>query len=272
VTSDSPLTFNHEGWALFRLNPHGRLQVTSLGDRVELTLVEGKVDATVTRQSLDDRFTVRVGNMRAAVHGTVFSIERRDHTMHVEVQQGSVAVGPVARLGTTEGWLVTAPSTGLFDLERAVRLSSRSTVSHPIVIEPARAFVEVQPDALEEVKPADTKVSAASRPQAKPKVEEARDPSLPEQLTPALAANTLRSLARQIEICHHNAVPKRTEGVTIRASTTVTIQVAPDGHVVFARFDPPLSPVAQLCASSAVQSASFPRARVESVLILPISM
>lgn len=278
VTHESALTFNHEGWALFRLHPGGRLQISRLDDRVELNLVQGGIDATIHKHSAEEVFTVRVGNLRAAVHGTVFSIERRDSTMHVEVHQGSVAVGPAARHGTTEGWLVTAPSSGLFDFERPDRLSTRSIVARPIVIEPMPGVAKVEPavaaaESMESEEAEQRKAAPAAQPQPKPSVEAVlENPSLPEKLTPSLAASTLQSLARQIQTCHHNAVPKRNDGVTIRASTTVTIHVAPDGHVVFARFDPPLSPAAQSCASKAVQSARFPAARVESQLTLPVSM
>jgi hypothetical protein len=94
--------------------------------------------------------------------------------------------------------------------------------------------------------------------------------SLPESLTKELASASLANIAREVESCYRRNMPRGNEGVTIHAQTTVNIRIAPDGHVVFARFDPPLAPEAQACASGVVQSATFPRARTESVLVLPL--
>jgi hypothetical protein len=268
VAQDRPVTFEHDGWARFRLGHPGRLQVLRMDDRVALHLIEGKVEADVTRQSIDEAVTVRVGNLRVAVHGTLFSVELRDGTMRVQVERGSVAVGPASR-GATEGWIVTGPSTGVFDLASSRRLHGLASVSDPISLvpppspstAPGSPRIEVEPDPDPKAPPRSTA----------PVVPLATAPSLPEALTADLAAATLQRIAQGVTACHRKAVPS-SDAVTIHAQTRISIRVAPDGHVAFARFDPPLSPRAQTCASDVVQRATFPRARVESVLELPLRL
>ncbi len=272
VAQDHPVAFEHAGWARFRLGHPGKLRVLRMDDRVDLHLVEGKLEADVTRlQGTKETVTVRAGNLRVSVHGTVFSVELRDGTLRVQVQRGSVAVGPASR-GVTEGWLVTGPSTGVFDLARNRRLHGFPSVSDPIFLVPPPA------PSTEPAPPPTVKgdVDLDPRPGIKPPsrpthLDPPAEPSLPEVLTTDLAAATLQRIAQDVTACYRNALP-RTDGVTIRAQTRISIRVAPDGHVAFARFDPPLSPRAQTCASSVVQRAAFPRARVESVLELPLRL
>ena len=275
VAKDHPVTFEHAGWARFRLSPPGRLRVLRMDDRVALHLLEGKVEADVTRQNIDEAVTVRAGNLRVSVHGTLFSVELREGTLHVQVERGSVAVGPASR-GVTEGWLVTGPSTGVFDLARSRRLHGFPSVSEPIslVPPPSPSTASASPKVEAEVEPAPDATAPARSPAPvdppapiSPSLPEA----LPETLTAVLAAATLQGIAQGVTACHRNAVPS-TDGVTIRVQTRISIRVAPDGHVTFARFDPPLSPRAQTCASGVVQGATFPRARVESVLELPLRL
>jgi hypothetical protein len=275
VAKDHPVTFEHAGWARFRLSHPGRLRVLRMDDRVALHLLEGKVEADVTRQNIDEAVTVRAGNLRVAVHGTLFSVELREGTLRVQVERGSVAVGPASR-GATEGWLVTGPSTGVFDLARSRRLHGFPSVSDPIslVPPPAPTTASASPKVETEVEPtSDPKAPSLSPAPVAPRapIAPSLPEALPEVLTADLAAATLRSITQGVTACHRNAVPS-TDGVTIRAQTRISIRVAPDGHVVFARFDPPLSPRAQTCASGVVQGATFPRARVESVLELPLRL
>lgn len=275
VASAEPVLVQHRDWARFRLTPNSRVAIERIDDRIDLRLIEGKVEAMVTKRGLEDIFTVRVDQMRVSVHGTVFSVARDGGIMHVHVQRGSVAVGPVRRNGSTEGWLVTAPSTGTFSIDDQVRLSVNSQVPAPISfpsLEPAESAVETIELAAEA--PAGTPAIARTEPARKPEHSGARaeEPVLPDTLTPSLAASTLASIASQVSDCYQRSLPVGDDSVTIHVQTTVHIRVAADGHVVFARFDPPLSPSAQACASAVVQSASFPKARDESQLTLPLSL
>lgn len=264
VTEHEPLTVEHGGWATIRLAPDSRVTVQRLDERVALALDEGKVEAEVNRRASHEIFTVDVDGLRVAVRGTVFSVERRGDAMRVDVERGTVAVVPIGS-GDAEGWLMKAPSTGTYSIEHETQLAMG-----PLTTEPPAD--RKQPDAAP---PALTATVGKSRPSgdgaAAPEVDSATE-SLPESLTSESASSVLASIASEVKRCHRDAVPSSQGGVTIRAQTTITIQVAPDGHVSFARFDPPLMPQAQRCASAVVQRAQFPRARTESALRLPLTM
>ena len=260
VTEDEPMTVEHEGWARFQLAPDSRVKVQRLDERVALDLIQGKVEAEVNRHANHEIFTVDVDGMRVAVRGTIFSVERHGDSMRVDVERGAVSVGPSGS-GAGESWLMESPLTGTYSLAGKAQLSvgpldtSAEPNSKVGLPEPAKSWQRPPSSAA-------VKADAAN-------VEE--EP-LPEMLTNQSASSVLAAIASQVEACHREAIPVSQDGVTVRVRTTITIRVAPDGHVVFARFDPPLVPKAQSCASGVVQQATFPAARKESVLQLPLHL
>ena len=259
VTEDEPMTVEHEGWARFQLAPDSRVKVQRLDERVALDLIHGKVEAEVNRHANHEIFTVDVDGMRVAVRGTVFSVERHGDSMRVDVERGAVSVGPSGS-GAGESWLMKAPLTGTYSLASKAQLSvgplDASSETDPEVGLPEPAKSWQRPPSI-----------AAANDAAK--VEE--EP-LPEMLTNQSASSVLATIASGVEACHREAIPVSQDGVTVHARTTITIRVASDGHVVFARFDPPLVPKAQSCASGVVQQATFPAARKESILQLPLHL
>lgn len=273
VTEEVAVTIEHEGWAKFRVAADSCVRVQRLDDRVALNLIKGKVDAQVTKRGGEEIFTVLVDGMRVAVRGTIFSVERSGDTLRVEVTRGAVAVGP-ASPGTTEGWLVSAPSAGTFSLREHVRLSSEPLVPSPRVFEePSKPEVAVagEPEPTPRPELEQPKVAATKLP-APPETDDQPSAPVPEMLTAELAAVPLAEIKRLVTACYRDSLPKDNEGVTVHAHTTLNIRVAPDGHVAFARFDPPLAPKAQSCASGVVQQARFPEARTESALVLALNL
>ena len=274
LADGADMIVQHRGWATWRVTSGSRVRVLSRGDTVALELLEGRVEASVVPQPRVDAFTVRAGNTRVAVHGTVFAVERHDASITVSVERGSVAVGPATRSNVTEGWLVVAPGQATFSTDGAK--SARYAVNPPAPI--ARLDGHSDPAGDEGIAADPADVSAApdeeaadpappTRPHVTPPI---KDASLPEMLTPALAAGTLGSLRQQIETCYRGSAPPSTSDVTRRVQTTVRITVAPDGHVLFGVFDPPLTPRAQVCASGVVAAAKFPKSRVESNQVLEL--
>ena len=297
VTGGFPVTLDHDDWARFRLSPRGRYYVLTMDDRVSFHLIEGKIEADVQRHKaknakhggvengvaddgvVEESVVVRAQNLEVAVRGTLFSVEIRDGKVHVQVQRGAVTVRPVLEQSTAshtgsiamDSWLVEGPSTSVFDGNLARRIAE-----YPSVLDPISLDVSSNPDREPQQQPAsavgnqepERSVPSRFQPMSASKP---REPiSLPAVLTSELAGPTLRDIAQGVTECHRAAVPPRVDGVTIQAQTRIFIRVAPDGHVVFARFEPPLSPKAQVCASSIVQDASFPRALAESALELPL--
>ncbi|PIE05875.1 MAG: hypothetical protein CSA75_02460 [Sorangium cellulosum] len=295
VSGEVPVVIQHKDWSRFRLAPHSRVAIVRLDNRVELNLLEGKVEAEVVRRGTADVFSIRVDRMRVSVHGTLFSVARQDDELRVEVQRGSVAVGPAKRYGSTEGWLVTGPSVGTFSLANRTRLSTSAIVSEPISLEASLASTE--PSTEKSSTGSDLKTATGARAERLAKAvhqgelavkaagdtNQGRPPKstkddfgdavgLPKTLTKQLASPVLSSIRDGVTACYQDARPLQDSGVVVHAHTNIKIRVAPDGHVVFARFDPPLAPTAQACASRLVESARFPRARGESVLTLSLRM
>lgn len=266
VATHEPQAFVHEQWARFHLHAPGRLRVLRMDDRVSLHLLEGKLEVDVSRRDALEAVTIRAGNVRVAVHGTLFSVELREGVVQTQVQQGSVVVGPASR-GNTEGWLLIGPSTGYFDATIGQRVAGHSYVDQPLVLH--RSETPSSPPVMVQPTQPQRDLSAPS-PVASPKI---RPPQpLPNALDDHLAATTLQAIRQNITACYRRHLPSSNEGVTIHAQIHISIHVAPDGHVTFARFDPPLSPRAQSCASEAVQNAAFPSARESSVLELSMQL
>ncbi|MCU0694346.1 MAG: hypothetical protein MUF54_23405 [Polyangiaceae bacterium] len=114
--------------------------------------------------------------------------------------------------------------------------------------------------------PAASEPQSASRPSLP-----APPPPLPVRLDALLASGPVGHLVQSVRACYRDNTPAPT-GVTVRVETSIRIEVAPDGHVAFAHFDPPLAPKAQLCASAVVAHTQFPRAQLASTLNVPLTL
>ena len=293
VAGDRHYAFEHSDWARFRLSPEGRIRLMAAGDSVSMHLLEGKIEADVENQGANRTVSVQAGSLLVTVRGTLFSVEARSKGVQVQVERGAVEVKSVSEAG--EGWVVSGPSTRVFGLEPVRELENRSTVVDPISVD-SEPLSEVQGEEKKPPQPYVAKTApvalavpaaevvpeavgtAVPESAAKGEVRAllSRDSpypaasSLPGTLTPGLAAATLRQIAQEVTVCQRSAVPSKLDGVTITAQTKIVIRVAPDGHVIFARFDPPLQPKAQVCASGVVHGTMFPRTSGESMLELPL--
>ncbi len=271
VAHDTALSVHHDGWAHIRLAAHSRMRVNQLGDRVALDLIHGRIDARVDKHSHEQVFTVDVDGMRVAVRGTVFSVERHGGAMDVGVTRGAVEVGSTAA-SDSRSWLLTAPANRNFPINSlAARDEHRGKSSPGAENEENRH--EVRPES-ESAPPHAARPRRASAPDKGDSSDprELAAPSLPEALDEDSAAAALARIAAAVEACARQEMPDGNDQVTIHVYTTIRIRVAPDGHVAYARFEPPLAPKAQSCASAEVRRARFPRARTESFLSLPLSL
>lgn len=251
------------GPASFSLSPQSRARVEALSSRVVLRLEQGRLEARVTPQPGEERLVVRAGATQVAVHGTVFSVEMRDGEVFVDVTRGSVAVGPVSE-GPTERWLVVAPQQASFSLDGA-----RTARYRPLAAVPsAPVTTEAEPIAAATPENTEPAPQTVQPPKSEQATKAPAPAPLPDKLTPALVRRELASLRQQIERCYRQAAASAPAGVSVSVHTSVLMQVSPAGHVRYARFDPPMQPEAQVCASAAVSSATFPRAQHESTLTL----
>ena len=267
-----PASYEHGGWVSFTLPAGADLTVDRSDDRVVLSLLSGSVGVAVAPGQPAGSFVIVAGKTAVAVHGTRFHVVRRADCVLVQVEEGVVSVGEMSRTGPTARWLLGAHDQGTFSLDGARQASfsrwspwrqapvvaSQSPVASPV----AEAAAESSAESGNVAKP--------TRPHDDPTTHTAKlsaeEDSLPEQLTLALADPTISPMVASIHECYRSAASTLAPGVKVTVQSSLSITVAPDGHVVFARFDPPLKPDAQVCANGVVQNAKFPRAARQSQL------
>ncbi|HTN89019.1 MAG TPA: FecR family protein [Sorangium sp.] len=133
-TAAHSVSFNDVGSVRWTLLPNSRAVVRAVGTAGVghvIALERGSVRAdVVTRapeEGLVEAFAVEVDGTRVAVHGTLFTVTRLDGRVEVDVEHGTVAVGPAAYRGATTARLLVGPSRGTFSLDggRDARLLQR---------------------------------------------------------------------------------------------------------------------------------------------------
>ncbi|WP_438014661.1 FecR family protein [Sorangium sp. So ce315] len=133
-TAAHAVSFADVGSVRWTLLPDSRAVVRAVGAAGVghvIALERGSVRAdVVTRapeEGLVEAFAVEVDGTRVAVHGTRFTVTRLDGRVEVDVEHGTVAVGPAAYRGATTARLLVGPSRGTFSLDggRDARLLPR---------------------------------------------------------------------------------------------------------------------------------------------------
>ncbi|WP_437522861.1 FecR domain-containing protein [Sorangium sp. So ce726] len=278
-TEGHAVSFVDVGSVRWTLLPDSRAVVRAVGAAGVghvISLERGSVRAdVVTRapeEGLVEAFAVEVDGTRVAVHGTLFTVTRLEGRVEVDVEHGTVAVGPAAYRGATTAHLLVGPSRGTFSLDggREARLLDRpapqdgaAAVASP---EPAPAPAPSQPAvgarpsgggalapavvarAEEPAAPAVAEPTALLSPLATepppavaPPVPEAQEASGPPVLTPASVQSALSS-------CFARESAGGRSSVRRSIISTLHVSVRPDGSVAALRFNPPLRPALQACA------------------------
>lgn len=274
VTSDAPLTFRREGVVAFTLAPSSRITVRSVGDSrgvgTTVELDQGSIRAEVVprpaSEGLVEAFAVEVARTRVAVHGTAFSVGRNESGIVVDVEHGTVAVGPRGNAGVTTGHILVGPSRASFSLDggSTSRLLARdpAPIAPTIVVAataipaPAGSPALVAVDAQE---PAPSPLGvhlAAPTHLAVAAVEPPPAPSPPVAPVPAVAAPAALNevvISARLHECFERASlgdPTRAPNVSVVSTLHITLQA--DGSVRSAIFNPPLSPALMACAGGAI--------------------
>ncbi|WP_394836047.1 FecR family protein [Pendulispora rubella] len=222
------------------LEERSRVEVQHAQLPLVLTLTKGAVEAQVAPVDHGEAFAVDVDGVRVAVHGTHLRVSREGGHVAVDLTEGVVAVGPIPSAGLTEGTVVNAPAHVEFDaadVSGSFRLDRTPTsIRTPVPLGGHR------PD--------------ASRPQqlretlAREKTPDARSAST----TPA-PMKPEEIIAKGVRACVASQLREATVRVTV--SSKLSLKVAEDGSVYFARFNPPLAPEAQECASRIIYKTRF---------------
>lgn len=284
VTKDAPLTFRREGVVAFTLAPSSRITVRSAGDArgvgTTVELEQGAVHAEVTprpaAEGLVEAFAVEVARTRVAVHGTAFSVGRTEAGVLVDVEHGTVAVGPTGHVGVTTGHILVGPSRATFSLDggRTARFLTREPARPTQAVAAAAGINAPQPHAAmvavdapvapsPEVAPAAPAVigahaaipahvaaAAIEAPAPPPAGESAASPPVaaaaPATLSEAVIAARLRQCFASV------TTGSSGEAVAVSVVSTLHISLQADGSVRSAIFNPPLKPEFMACAGSAI--------------------
>lgn len=276
ITSDTPLTFRREGVVAFTLAPSSRITVRSVGDSrgvgTTVELEQGALRAEVVprpaSEGLVEAFAVECARTRVAVHGTAFSVGRNETGIIVDVEHGTVAVGPTGNVGVTTGHILVGPSRASFSLDggRSSRFLARDPAPITPAIVAATALTAAPPaaapaivDPLDVVPsplgahvavPAHLAVAAVEAPPA-PTPNEA--PAAEPMVAAAPAALNEVVISARLHECFERASlgdPTRANAVSVISTLHLTLQA--DGSVRSAIFNPPLSPELMACAGGAI--------------------
>jgi hypothetical protein len=247
-----------------------------------VALERGSLHAEVVPRDLSagmvEAFAVEVEGTRIAVHGTSFTVVRGEGQVLVDVEHGTIAVGPAGHQGATTGHLLIGPSRASFSLDggRTAQLLPRTSAVAPSAVavlapvgqapsrplEPAGlpaavvgmglpaagGVAEVSP-VVRPTAPPSARVAAAEEPKAPPvEVAEVTAPPPPEPRW-----LTVDSVRAHLGRCFlETYTTDGSPSVQISVASTLRIQLRPDGSVQTARFDPPLKPEFQTCAGGAI--------------------
>ena len=250
----------HDGLVVWTLAPFGRALVRSLGDHGvghTVALERGAIRAEVTPRDpaagIVESFAVEVETTRVAVHGTAFSVTRvkEDGRVLVDVEHGSVAVGPTGQAGITQGTLLIGPRRASFALDRggdARFLPPPDVDASPLgAVSTSAGVASVDPGAsLGAPRGAASEGPVAALPHAT--AERASTP--PASAPPRLALPlTVEGVSARLTGCFEQTYGKSSGAVDVSVSSTLRLVLTTEGAVKEARFDPPLKPAFQDCAA-----------------------
>jgi len=249
----------------FWVEPMSRIVVTRTQGTLVLSLERGAVEAKVAPATQGEPFAVDVGTSRVAVHGTELRVAREGARVVIDVNEGVVAIGATPRSGETRGSTVAAPAHAEFAADDVATLKVDHT---PSSVRPAVAFAIPVAATAPTVALAPTSSAPAPppAPTTPPLVATAPKPApsaQPAVIEPDPHAET--SIARGIRACIAARPPA--PGVKLTVSTVVDVTIADDGFIQRARFDPPLAPDTQACATSALYRVRFTRGGSVSIPI-----
>lgn len=247
VAGTESVQVEHAGRASWTLAPHSSASLQQRGEHLVVALEFGSLVASVVPSSTPEAFAVHAGRTRVAVRGTVFLVERRDDSAHVEVSQGKVSVSAVD--GGDRSWLLSAPATGRFTLDGR-RLDTLEVPSaapppprqHRPALPSSTASLSTPPRSpapapLQSVAPPETTIDSVL-------------PESPDPVVTELAAHRAVDAVRRCFL--ERTLPNG--GVYISASSSLTLQFGPDGMLDTLQFEPPLAPDVQSCSRAALQT------------------
>ncbi len=223
-----PLIVNHPGVAKWTLAPQGVARIASKGEYLTIVLDVGRIDAAVIPSKLPESFAVEAGNLRVAVHGTEFSVEKTDSFVDVAVSEGTVVVGPVGQPGRTQGTQLTASQTRRFAIDSDAR-------TQPTLAPPAPGVSRSRtPGPVASSLPNSSPV-VASTPTAESPLSDR-----PSRVELETALDTARAAAAHCFAQAKAGEPTHDSHVMVRVETQLSVSLAANGAIDEISFVPPV--------------------------------
>jgi hypothetical protein len=268
------VTVERPGQVSFVLEDGSLATITRAEAPLVLALARGAIEAGVVPVANGEAFAVDVDGARVAVHGTHLRVARSGPSAVVDLNEGVVSIGPVPRVGTVLGTLVVAPAHAEF-----VAADAQGTLM--VTHDEARVRGPVAFGSSEEApamgRPLPVPVPAAMQPAKAPPAPRVEPHAAPAPVAQAAAAEaspasdeqTESALAAAVRACMSER--PAAENVTVLVDTTLYLGLQDDGTVRSARFEPPVAPDVNTCATPAIYRAHFAHGGSASVVLSYVS-
>jgi hypothetical protein len=264
-TRSSRVTIERAGKVTMTLEPASRTVLTHVRGALIVALEQGAVEAQVTPVAAGEAFAVDVGSARVAVHGTHLRVARDGDRVVIDLNDGVISVGEAPRVGSLFGALVNAPAHVEFMATDA--LGTLTQTHDPGAVRGAQ--VRSGTFATPKAPPRKSDPGPGSRGSA-PALSEAHPetrslPGAPAKQTSPVEPTPIGTIANAVRVCM--AGRPAADNVTVVVSTTLHLELADDGSVRTARFDPPVAPDVNACAAQSIYKQRFDRG---GVIAIPI--
>jgi len=278
---EAPLVLVRRGVVRVTLAPFTRafVLVASKGpnEPLVLGLERGSLRAEVTPrhspEALLETFAVDVGQTRVAAHGTAFRVTREADVVLVDLEHGSVAVGPAGRPGSTNGRLLVGRARASFSLDGALT-AKMLPVDHALTTNdpPTSEVPPEEPAPAVALAPSPTTNAERTSPHHSSPPSLSPAPSPTEEVLPAPSpsvepeAPPERVLSRAavssgLKRCFDQHYAQTESEVRISVSGTLHVSLDERGSVSSVRFDPPLEPAFMTCVFGSLKPGHFEDAR-----------
>jgi hypothetical protein len=264
--------FQRENKVTWALEDASRVRVAGTRGPLVLALERGAVEAQVTPVATGEAFAVDVEGVRVAVHGTHLRVSREGTHVVVDLTEGIVSIGAPPRVGSTYGQLVNAPAHIEFDANDPkgtlkvthdpARVRAAMAMRPPaetVATVPPRAAIAYEPPARAPLGAAPPAANPGSH-LAPPSPNVVPPPAPAPSAAPHVAVvdpHPEQTIANAVRACAQGEAGTHPTDLVITVSSKLVLRVADDGTVENARFEPPLAPEVQSCASKAIYEARF---------------
>jgi ferric-dicitrate binding protein FerR (iron transport regulator) len=250
-------TIERPGKLSLTLEAGSRTTVVHVRGALVVALESGAIEAQVAPVAAGEAFAVDVGNSRVAVHGTRLRVARAGERVVVDLNEGVISVGEAPRLGSVEGATINAPAHVEFMAGDALGTLTQThdpaavrggdMRSHASTDSPMPRLSLPKPESSASRLGATSSADGRPEPRLAPGV--GTKPALPIERSPtATITNTVRTCM---------AERPRADNVTVVVRTELHLELADDGSVRTARFEPPVAPDVNACATPSIYRSRF---------------